>query len=152
VTIDSAGAGVYVAGYVTGALPGFSRLGDTDAFLRKYDDAGVEQWTQQFGSGGADVAHSAIVDGNGGVYVAGYTHGAFPGQTNLGAYDIFVRNYDGSGTAQSTQQLGSTFDDYAYSVSLDPSGALFLGGYTDGTLPGQTSPQVYDAFVIRLLP
>jgi hypothetical protein len=41
---------LYVAGYVNGALPGQISVGGADAYLRKYDAAGNELWTRQFGS------------------------------------------------------------------------------------------------------
>src|SRR5687768_4806749 len=47
--VDSDG-NVYVAGTVAGTLPGHASAGASDAFVRKYDAAGNEVWTRQFGS------------------------------------------------------------------------------------------------------
>ena len=61
---------VYVAGRTTGALPSQSYAGGFDAFLRKYDSAGNELWTRQFGTPGTDAAKGIAADATG-VYVTG---------------------------------------------------------------------------------
>src|SRR5262249_33873006 len=66
---------VYIAGQVGGYLPGETSAGGFDSFLRKYDTAGNELWTRQFGTSpsdgnGFDVIHGIAVDDTG-VYVAG---------------------------------------------------------------------------------
>src|SRR5207249_303356 len=50
------GSGVYVVGFIFGALPGQSNTGSRDAFVRKYDVDGNELWTRQFGSSSSDEA------------------------------------------------------------------------------------------------
>jgi hypothetical protein len=57
--------------------------------VRKYDAAGNELWTRQFGTADLDEA-LGVAAGAAGVYVAGYTFGTFPGQVNAGAADAFV--------------------------------------------------------------
>jgi pimeloyl-ACP methyl ester carboxylesterase len=138
---------VLVAGYTDGALPGQSSAGEHDAFVRKYDTAGNELWTRQFGSGGADFASGVSVDANGNVLVVGSTLGALPGHSNAGVYDVFVRKYDTSGNELWTRQFGtSTYDD-ATGVSVDPNGDVLVAGYTYGELPTTSSAGGYDAFV-----
>ena len=82
--------GVYVVGSVSGALPGQTSAGGSDAFVRKFDANGGELWTRQFGTARADDALGVAVDSSG-VYVVGRTEGTFPGQTNAGGFDVFVR-------------------------------------------------------------
>ena len=57
--------------------------------MRKYDAAGTEVWTRQFGTSVSDRANGVSVDSSG-VYVAGRTSGTFPGQTSAGNGDVFV--------------------------------------------------------------
>ena len=64
------GAGVYVVGWTRGTLPQQSRVDGTDAFIRKYDTAGAEVWTRQFGTVADDEA-LAVVSHTSGVYVVG---------------------------------------------------------------------------------
>lgn len=88
--------GIYVAGHVRGALPGLLALGSADAFVRKYDAAGNDVWTRQFGSNSIDFVDGIAVDATG-VYLAGQTFGALPEQTTLGNYDsLAVKLSDGS--------------------------------------------------------
>ena len=81
--------GVYVVGQTDGIFPGGGGARGPDAFLRKYDASGALLGTRQFGSSGFDKANAAAVGGSG-VYVAGETNGAFPGETNAGGVDAFL--------------------------------------------------------------
>ena len=142
------GSGVYVAGHTDGTLPGQTRAGEGDVFVRKYDIDGNEVWTRQFGSSGSDWAHGVSVDGSG-VYVAGETHGALPGQTFAGFFDAFVRKYDLDGNEVWTHQFGTSTLDRALGISADASG-VYVAGHTRGGLPGQTSAGDKDAFVVKI--
>ncbi len=120
------GSGEYVAGFTYGALPGQTSAGGLDAFLRKYDGAGNEAWTRQFGSSTDDLAYAVAADGSG-LYIAGYTVGALPGQTNAGGTDVFLRKYDGAGNVLWTHQFGTPSYDYAFAVAADASSAYIVG-------------------------
>lgn len=63
--------------------------GGFDAFVRKYDLTGGEVWTRQFGTKGHDELLGITVDASG-VYAAGATDGALPGQVSHGGFDAFV--------------------------------------------------------------
>jgi hypothetical protein len=128
------GGDVYLAGYTGGVLPGQSSAAGVDTFVRKYDGSGTELWTRQFGSADDDYGQAVSVDGSGNVYVAGYTSGALPGRTSAGAQDAFVRKYDVSGAELWTRQFGSAARDIGRSVTVDGSGSLYVGGYTEGVL------------------
>src|SRR5207244_5456486 len=91
--LASGGSGVYVAGQTDGTLPGQTGAGTWDAFVRKYDASGTELWTRQFGTSSFELTWAVAADPSG-VYVAGTTAGALPGQTNAGAWDAFVRKYN----------------------------------------------------------
>ena len=145
ISVDS--SGVYVVGRVSLALPGQTRVGFIDAFVRKYDLSGNELWTRQFGTSGFDEATSITVDASG-VYVAGRTDGALPGQTSAGSADAFVRKYDSNGTELWTRQFGSDSTDSAAVITVYASG-VYLAGETHGTLPGQSSAGSPDAFVSK---
>ena len=102
---------LYVVGYTSGAMPGQSRAGGVyDAFVRKYDPAGVELWTRQFGTTGDDRASGVAADASG-VYVVGYASGPLPGGVHAGLKDVFVRNYDPNGAELWTRQFGTPADD-----------------------------------------
>ena len=80
---------VYVAGSTTGALPDQELLGETDAFIRRYEPKGTEVWTLQLGTSDYDQAYGFAL-GPGAAYVAGTTHGAFEGHVNAGDRDVFL--------------------------------------------------------------
>jgi len=144
--VDAAGNS-YTAGYTYGTLPGQTSSGGVDAFVRKYDASSNLVWTRQFGSSSTDDAIAIGVDAAGDSYVAGWTDGTLPGQTSSGNTDAFVRKYDAAGNVLWTRQFGSSFYDFALAVAVDAAGNSYVAGYTQGTLPGQTSSGSYDAFV-----
>jgi hypothetical protein len=148
VAVDSSD-NVYVAGLTLGTLPGQENLGNYDAFVRKYDGAGNEIWTRQFGTSDNDRAGDVAVDGSNNAYLLGITSGTFPGQTSSGGWDAFVREYDSAGNEIWTRQCGSSADEYVSSVTVDSSGKVYISGDTYGTLPGQTSSGDVDAFLVK---
>ncbi|MHC4501525.1 MAG: SBBP repeat-containing protein, partial [Planctomycetota bacterium] len=147
--ISADGSGVYVAGYTGGTLPGQTRIGAGDAFVRMYDFAGTEVWTRQFGTARNDRA-LAISTNPWGVYVAGETAGTLPGQTRAGLMDAFVCMYDFAGTEVWPRQFGTSGNDFAWGISVDTSG-VYAAGFTNGTFPGETSGGSYDAFAAKLI-
>jgi hypothetical protein len=149
---------VYVAGNAGGALDGQTSAGDPDFFVTKYEATGAKQWTRQLGTAGADPlggmtswdqAYAITSDAAGNVYVAGYTQGALDGQSSAGGYDLFVTKYDTSGVRQWTRQLGTTGTEEAYAITSDAAGNVYVAGYTDGALDGQTQVGLGDVFVVK---
>jgi hypothetical protein len=141
---------VYVLGPVGGALPGQTYAGGPDdVYLRKYDQEGNELWTRQFGTSGDDfsMAGRVAIDDTA-LYVAGWTNGALPGETNAGDYDAFVRRHDTDGNEIWTDQFGGTAYDDIDGIAVH-RGAIFVAGNTLSALPGQTSGGAWDAYVRR---
>lgn len=141
-------SGVYVAGSILGALSGQTSAGDADAFVRKYDLAGDEIWTRQFGTTAGDSAGGISVDASG-VYVAGVTSGAFSGQTSAGDLDVFVRRYDAGGFEGWTRQFGTSAYDELVGVAANAAG-VYTAGHTRGVFSGQTRTGWRDAFVAKI--
>ncbi|MCA9211947.1 MAG: hypothetical protein KDB27_02685, partial [Planctomycetales bacterium] len=140
---------VYVAGTTSGSLPGLATLGDTDAFIRKYDASGSVVWTSQFGTASFDAVLAMSLDSSG-VYVGGLTSGAFPGESNAGGYDAFVQKVDVLGNPLWSSQFGSAAEDRIQGIVVDGT-AVYASGYTLGTLPGQISVSgTIDGFAARL--
>ncbi|NOY91489.1 MAG: hypothetical protein GXP55_09785 [Deltaproteobacteria bacterium] len=107
-------------------------------------------WTQQFGSSGSDICQSVVLDGNGNVYVGGYTNGSIDA-ANAGANDVFVRKYSVLGSLIWGRQLGTAGDDYGRSLAVDAVGTIYISGDTSGALTG-TNLGFTDAFVARYSP
>jgi hypothetical protein len=147
-TIDPAG-NLYVVGQTSGELPGQSAAGMIDGFVRRYDPAGQEVWTRQFGSPERDLPKGVAVDRGGDVYVVGQTFGSLPGQTSAGGWDGFLRRYSPSGEEVWTRQFGGGGGESAASVRVDGAGNAYVVGGTRAALPGQTNIGDYDAFIIK---
>jgi hypothetical protein len=138
--------GLYVLGATYGTFAGQTKLGGGDGFLAKFDTAGNELWTVQFGTAASDFASNVVADATG-VYVIGNTLGTFPGATRRGREDVFVSRFDGAtGAIDWTTQLGTRKDEFGYANALGPAG-LYVNGFTDGTLPGERRAGDWDAFV-----
>lgn len=151
VALDGAG-NAYVVGTTGAALAGQAPAGSFDAFVRKYDPAGHEVWTRQFGSQVGDGGRGVAVDPSGNVFVVGTTEGALAGQTSAGGFDAYIRQYGPGGQELWTRQFGSSADDFAVAVAIDPAGNPTMAGSTDGTLPGQRSAGGTEAFLRRFDP
>jgi hypothetical protein len=145
VAADGAG-GIYITGGTGGSLGG-PRAGSWDAFLFKYNDSGVLQWSRQIGTTGEDQSYSVAADGAGGVYISGFTQGSLGG-TNAGAYDAFLCKYDASGVLQWSRQIGTPSTDYSYSVAADGAGGVYISGKTYGSLGGPSAGGE-DAFLVK---
>ena len=89
------------------------------------------------------------MDSKNNIYVSGYTYGGLDGNTNSGSNDIFLVKYNSSGTKQWTQQLGSTSSDVGFRVSVDSSDNIYVTGYTEGGLDGNTNAGGMDIFVVK---
>jgi len=148
VTTDSSG-NIYVTGETEGELDGNTNSGYYDIFLVKYNSSGTKQWTKQLGTSSGDYGNDVTTDSSGNIYVTGHTIGELDGNTNSGSYDIFLVKYNSSGTKQWTKQLGTSSKDYGTSVTTDSSGNIYVTGYTEGGLDGNTNSGSYDIFLVK---
>lgn len=141
-----------VVGTTSGAFPGHANAGGTDAFVVSFDLQSGTDWTLQFGTNGNDTATGighAISERL--AFVTGTTNGAFPGQSNAGGTDVFLRKLDTwNGATLWDTQLGTAFDDTGTAVALDNSlQHVFAVGHTHGTFAGQASGGGQDGFVMK---
>lgn len=141
---------VYAAGNVglDQALPEQVSAGGIDTFVRKFDGAGSEIWTRQFGTSGIDIFPALVVHEDE-VYVAGFTTGVFPGQTGSGGLDLFIRQYSTSGSAGWTFQFGTTGHETVIDMAADNT-ALYLFGTTRGQFAGELSAGDWDFFLAKI--
>ena len=144
-----ASGNVYVAGYTAGGIDGNTATGGGDMFLVKYNTSGVKQWTKQLGTPSADFGSGAASDHFGNVYVVGYTDGGLDGNANAGGYDTFVVKYSTAGVKLWTRQFGTSGSDFSSGVAADASGNVYIAGYTNGGIDGNTNAGDYDAFLVK---
>ncbi|MBN4072809.1 SBBP repeat-containing protein [Crocinitomix catalasitica] len=148
ITIDATN-NVYTAGHFQGTAdfdPGagvFNLTADAsfDVFVQKLDGSGNFIWAKSMGGGFSEIAYSIAVDGSGNCHVTGYFQGTAdfdPGAgtfnlTSLGSNDIFVQKMDASGNFVWAKRMGSTANDYGYSITIDGFGNVYTIGYFQGT-------------------
>jgi len=153
----AAGGTIYVVGQTFGTLPGQQSQGvGSDAFLAAFDAEGNSLWTKQFGTPPTDVANGVAVDAQGNVYVVGSSEGSLPGHTNAGGpsvggltawNDIFLVKFDSTGAEVWSKQFGDQRQNEGLDVAVGPNGTVYVAGYTEGQLPGQTRGGGRDAVV-----
>ena len=148
--------GIFVGSNVPLALPGQSSFGGADAFLRKYDFAGNELWTTQFGTACSDRL-SAVAVHSSGVYVAGFTAGTIadpfsprctnppPPNNDFGGIPTsFVQRRTTDGTVLWTQQYedsnGLTGISLAISLAVDHTGVFVASEVTRPRDAGALDP------------
>jgi hypothetical protein len=165
---------VYITGYFLGTVDfdpgaGISNLtpaGNTDIYILKLDASGSFVWAKKMGGTLVDQGRGIYVDGLGNVFTVGVFRGTAdfdPGAstvnlTSAGSDDIFISKLDASGNFNWSKSIGSTGIDFAYSISVDASGNIFISGYFNGTVdfdPGVgisnlTSAGTEDIFVCKL--
>lgn len=99
-------------------------------------------WLRQFGTVDFDTASSIGVDGDGDLYVAGYTSGTLYGPTGRSSNytQSYLRKYTSDGTllwARDTTQQLSFHDTSATDLAVDASGTTYVVGTTNIDPNGQ---------------
>jgi hypothetical protein len=128
VATDSSG-NVYVVGSANTSVFGWSRVGDVDLVVIKYDESGVIKWTNVIGKAGRKFYKGRIaVDSTGNVYVVGsaYASGSVPEVVLLskitGSGEIVWKREQASSSASFTT-VGS-------GLATDSYGNIFVSGST----------------------
>ena len=145
-----ASGNVYIAGTTTSATSTLiatvgshqaSYGGSNDAFVAKFNSAGVRQWSTYYGGLGQEYGNACSVDGTGNVYLVGRTNStgaistAGAHQTaNGGGYDAFIVKFNSSGVRQWASYYGGVSDDVAESCKIDGGGNIYMVGTTASTL------------------
>lgn len=84
---------LWVSGYSDGAFDGQTNAGGNDAFLTVFASDGTQLWTRFLGSAAADIGVAVDIGLDGAIYQAGYTAGAFDGETTAGGYDACLTRW-----------------------------------------------------------
>jgi gliding motility-associated-like protein len=111
--------------------------GGSDAFIAKFDENGMLQWSSYFGGDSLDVGMKLSTDFNENVYLTGSTRSldAIASDTSVfqqslsGEYDGFVVKYDSAGVLQWSSYLGGSENDFATGVAFGDT-SVFVSGQT----------------------
>ena len=151
--IDVCGMGyVYVAGSTSSEMPGNSSLGDTDSYVAQLDPDGNIQWIKQFGGSDTDEANAiAVSRSTANIFITGRTKSDMEGNTNLGGWDSYITSYSNSGAKRwtSAKWISTTGNEEALDIALDLYDYVYAVGYTESSLPGNTSQGGIDGFIYR---
>lgn len=118
-----------------------SWMGIEDAYVVKFNSAGVRQWATYYGTVVDDHAYGCAVDNSGNVYISGDTQSP----TNVatvtshqstfggGITDAFLAQFNSAGALQWATYYGGSADDIGQLCSTDTSGNVYLIGNTYST-------------------
>ena len=153
VALDSYG-NIYLTGTTSGTFHGNTSSGSTDAYLIKFNPAGVRQWTQQWGTNTIDYGRAVALDASNNIYVSGQTASAnFDGHSSGdGSYDMYVTKFSSTGAFAWSRQWGSPGVDDSFAIHVHGSEFIVVSGYTSDTMPGNTSAGYLDAVVTKIDP
>ncbi|MDP3802531.1 transcriptional regulator [Brevundimonas sp.] len=124
--------------------------GQRDVALIKVDSAGRVVSTQALGAASTASGYAIAVDAQGRVAVAGSVTGALePGKSGdvAAVADSFVTVFDAEGVEVWTQRRGARAADEATSVSFGPNGTVYVGGRSQGSIPGAAGQGGWDGYV-----
>ncbi|WP_061231110.1 SBBP repeat beta-propeller lipoprotein, LipL53 family [Leptospira weilii] len=133
----------YIIGNSTGAFGG-TEIG-TNGFIIKFDTNGNQIWVKQISANKANIpiypGGITIDEVRDSIYVTGSGRANFSTNTipSIGFLDLFIFKYDSNGNRQFFAQLGfasSTTD--GSSLSVDPSGNVFVGGTSNANFESET--------------
>jgi len=135
-TFSNSGTSIATIGSHQSAFGGVS--GTIDAFLVKFNSAGVRQWGTYYGGSGDDYGNSCATDATGNVYMAGET-GSSGGIATTGSHqsaygvtgDAFLVKFNSAGIRQWGTYYGGIGYDLGKSCATDASGNVYISGNTD---------------------
>lgn len=111
--------------------------GGADAFLVKFNSAGVRLWASYYGGAAHDLGYGCAVDASGNAYLAGTTASssdiASQGHQNViggsgSTSDAFLAKFDSNGSRLWATYYGGSGNDYGYSCCTDAAGNVYLCG------------------------
>lgn len=135
---SDSGAGTTIA--TVGSFQPINGGGFADAFVVKFDNAGVRQWGTYYGGSGYEEGISCATDVLGNVYLSGQTTsntgtimattGAHQSLFGGGTNDAYLVKFDPTGARQWGTYYGETGDDYALVCTVDNGYNIYVGGRT----------------------
>jgi hypothetical protein len=145
---------VYLCGSILGSIDGALYNGDIDILLMKYNSTtGNKVWTTLAGSAGNDYGLAVTVDTSKNVIVSGFVNAALDNETYAGGlFDMVVIKYNSSGNKIYSRLLGNTSTDWAYALSSDSSGNVFVTGSVSGNLENEMKAGRTDIVLVKYSP
>jgi len=108
-----------------GSSESFSKDGNLDVYVVKFDKDGKRAWQKTFGGDEKDEAKAVVAVNGGGVLVAGYTE-----SFGKGRKDVYILYIDKDGKEIWSKVIGGKEDDIAYDITLTVDGGFVVAGKT----------------------
>ena len=148
VAIDSYGNVFFSGGFESSTLnfgsTTLTNVGGEDIFLAKYDSSGNIIWAKGIGGTSGRNANSVAMDALGNVSLSGtfYSPTISIGATTLtnadntsNTADLFLAKFNTGGNALWAKRAGGTDSDWSNSITIDPSGNIYMtGGFASPSL------------------
>ncbi|MBK9147105.1 MAG: hypothetical protein IPM12_04690 [Flavobacteriales bacterium] len=142
-------------------IGGFSLVANgnlfADAYIAKFNTAGVVQWAYKMGGASSELGWEVIVDSNGNPYVIG----DFSGSTNVGGFsltsdggvDVFLTKLDPAGSFLWATRIGGSSNNHGFGLATHPNGNCYATGAFLGSMLVGTELLVSagdgDAFLVK---
>ncbi|MCE3258679.1 MAG: hypothetical protein K0S12_320 [Bacteroidetes bacterium] len=116
--------------------------GNWDAYLVKFNSAGVRQWATYYGGNNEDNGYCCVADPQGNVYMTGKTRAqgniiATPGAHQIAAYgfeEAFLVKFNSNGTRVWGTFYGAEDVDIGFGCAIDSEGNVYMSGHTNSTV------------------
>ncbi|MEO6301674.1 MAG: SBBP repeat-containing protein, partial [Bacteroidia bacterium] len=115
-------------------------IGGNDVYIAKFDSCGNFVWATYLGTTSFDSGEKITVSSDGNIVFTGYTQGTGLPCTsgcfqagNAGQWDCFLGKIAPNGNLLWLTYFGSNGSDFAYDMSCDFNGNIFIGGTTTST-------------------
>jgi hypothetical protein len=106
------------------------------------------RWTRQLGTSEDDISLGVATDGDGNVYISGWTEGSLGGTNFNQLADAWLAKYSAEGALRWKRQLRTSGYDYSLGVATGGKGNVYISGGTTGSLGGAQQGGA-DAFVAK---
>jgi hypothetical protein len=144
---------IYIAGSTGGSFNGQVNSGEVDAYIAKYKPDGTNVWTRFIGFGSWTEANALAAGSDGKLYVTGNTSGAFEGRMTDGTSAVFLTQFDAGGFQGWTRfLLSSSGDVFGTALTIGTNDVVYVSGFADGDLEGQTHDGGFSAFLTKFSP
>ena len=123
-----------------GGMTTFTSAGFRDMFLARYDMAGANISSQQWGAAASEYGWEIAIDAADNIYLAGRFRGTFAFDAlstphiSQGETDIFVAMLDPMGNHVWSDSFGGVGFDELWSLDVSSSGNVVIGGYFRNTV------------------
>ena len=102
------------------------------------------------GTSAVEQGRGVTVDSSNNIYVTGYSDGAFDGEPHSGQNDILLVKFNSDGDKLWTKLWGTSTYEEGWHVEADSSNNIYLTGYSNGGLDGNSNSGEGDSILTKL--